>query len=211
MYYHLLDGDLASNTLSWQWIAGTFSSKKYYANQENINKYSRTKQRNTFVDIAYEQFEILPVPNALKERTEIELKTALPESNISEIPTDTKNIFLRSIWNLDPDWQADNEGLEILVFEPNHFREWPISPKRLDFIMELADQITGLKIFVGEISNLIPNKTINNLNIITQKYPTTAHWPGKHEDRDWLFPEVQGYYKNFFSFWKAATKSIGQK
>ena len=29
MYYHLLDGDLASNMLSWQWVAGSFSSKKY--------------------------------------------------------------------------------------------------------------------------------------------------------------------------------------
>mgnify|MGYP006195700273 CR=1 FL=1 len=39
MYYHLLDGDLASNALSWQWVAGTFSHKKYIANQQNINKY----------------------------------------------------------------------------------------------------------------------------------------------------------------------------
>ncbi|NBR37028.1 MAG: deoxyribodipyrimidine photolyase, partial [Chitinophagales bacterium] len=39
MYFHLLDGDLASNTCSWQWVAGSFSSKKYYCNQENINKY----------------------------------------------------------------------------------------------------------------------------------------------------------------------------
>lgn len=39
MNCHLLDGDLASNMLSWQWVASSFSSKKYYANQENINKY----------------------------------------------------------------------------------------------------------------------------------------------------------------------------
>jgi deoxyribodipyrimidine photo-lyase len=30
MYYHLLDGDVASNHLSWQWVASSFSSKKYY-------------------------------------------------------------------------------------------------------------------------------------------------------------------------------------
>lgn len=28
MYYHLLDGDWASNALSWQWVAGTHSKKK---------------------------------------------------------------------------------------------------------------------------------------------------------------------------------------
>ena len=43
MYYHLLDGDWASNALSWQWVAGTFSSKKYIANQENINTYTNSK------------------------------------------------------------------------------------------------------------------------------------------------------------------------
>jgi len=48
MYYHLLDGDLASNSLSWQWVAGTFSSKKYYCNQENINRYCYTSQQKHF-------------------------------------------------------------------------------------------------------------------------------------------------------------------
>jgi deoxyribodipyrimidine photo-lyase len=37
---HLLDGDIASNALSWQWVASTFSSKPYFMNQENIQKYS---------------------------------------------------------------------------------------------------------------------------------------------------------------------------
>ena len=43
LYSHLFDGDLASNSLSWQWVAGTFSNKKYYANQSNINKYFGTQ------------------------------------------------------------------------------------------------------------------------------------------------------------------------
>jgi deoxyribodipyrimidine photo-lyase len=38
---HLLDGDIASNALSWQWVASTFSSKPYFMNQDNINHYSR--------------------------------------------------------------------------------------------------------------------------------------------------------------------------
>ena len=48
MYYHLLDGDLASNSLSWQWVAGAFSSKKYYCNQENINRYTNSEQTGSF-------------------------------------------------------------------------------------------------------------------------------------------------------------------
>jgi deoxyribodipyrimidine photo-lyase len=37
---HLLDGDIASNALSWQWVSSTFSSKPYFMNQENIAKFS---------------------------------------------------------------------------------------------------------------------------------------------------------------------------
>lgn len=37
---HLLDGDIASNALSWQWVASTFSSKPYFMNRDNIQKYS---------------------------------------------------------------------------------------------------------------------------------------------------------------------------
>jgi len=37
---HLLDGDPASNNLSWQWVASTFSHKPYYFNLENVAKFS---------------------------------------------------------------------------------------------------------------------------------------------------------------------------
>jgi deoxyribodipyrimidine photo-lyase len=37
---HLLDGDPASNNLSWQWIASTFSHKPYFFNKENLQRYT---------------------------------------------------------------------------------------------------------------------------------------------------------------------------
>ncbi len=37
---HLIDGDLASNHLSWQWVASTFGAKPYIFNKENVVKYS---------------------------------------------------------------------------------------------------------------------------------------------------------------------------
>ncbi|MCD0158582.1 FAD-binding domain-containing protein [Deinococcus sp. 6GRE01] len=37
---HLLDGDIANNALSWQWVASTFSNKPYFMNQENIDRFS---------------------------------------------------------------------------------------------------------------------------------------------------------------------------
>ncbi len=37
---HLLDGDPASNNLSWQWVASTFSPKPYVFNRENLERYT---------------------------------------------------------------------------------------------------------------------------------------------------------------------------
>ena len=36
----LLDGDTASNSSSWQWVEGTFASKPYFMNRENIEGFS---------------------------------------------------------------------------------------------------------------------------------------------------------------------------
>jgi len=38
---HLLDGDPASNHLSWQWVASTFSHRPYFFNRENLETYTQ--------------------------------------------------------------------------------------------------------------------------------------------------------------------------
>ncbi|MEN1678489.1 MAG: FAD-binding domain-containing protein [Planctomycetota bacterium] len=45
MLSHLLDGDVASNNLSWQWVASTFAAKPYIFNQENLQKATDGKYR----------------------------------------------------------------------------------------------------------------------------------------------------------------------
>jgi deoxyribodipyrimidine photo-lyase len=37
---HLLDGDPASNNLSWQWVASTFAAKPYFFNRDNLEKFT---------------------------------------------------------------------------------------------------------------------------------------------------------------------------
>ena len=57
--HHLLDGDPASNNLSWQWVASTFSHKPYIFNLENVAKYfggqvDISPAANTPLDASYE-------------------------------------------------------------------------------------------------------------------------------------------------------------
>lgn len=53
----LWDGDVASNHLSWQWVAGTFSIKPYLFNADNVAKYASRSwhSSNTDIDVSYEQ------------------------------------------------------------------------------------------------------------------------------------------------------------
>ena len=66
LYGHLLDGDLASNHLSWQWVAGTFSNKPYLFNAENVAKYApqRYHSPGTVIDTDYETLGDIAVHRA---------------------------------------------------------------------------------------------------------------------------------------------------
>ena len=65
---HLLDGDLASNNFSWQWIASTFAGKPYIFNLENVHKYchqtlSIDPQQNQEINGSYEEISARLFPN----------------------------------------------------------------------------------------------------------------------------------------------------
>ncbi|EDY38220.1 probable deoxyribodipyrimidine photolyase [Cyanobium sp. PCC 7001] len=44
---HLLDGDPASNNLSWQWVASSFSSKPYIFSRANLERYAGDRHCRT--------------------------------------------------------------------------------------------------------------------------------------------------------------------
>ena len=59
MIAHLLDGDLASNHLSWQWVAGTGSTKPYLFNADNVARYAPAHWHSpgTVIDTSYEALD----------------------------------------------------------------------------------------------------------------------------------------------------------
>ena len=137
MYYHLLDGDLASNTCSWQWVAGTFSSKKYYCNQENIDRYTRSSQVATFLDTTIETLRSAPIPDSLKSTVELNLKTVLPGISKPNIDANKPTLIYNS-YNLDPLWRKNEDVNRILLLEPSHFQKFPVNEKVLEFIINLS-------------------------------------------------------------------------
>jgi deoxyribodipyrimidine photo-lyase len=208
MYYHLLDGDLASNTCSWQWVAGSFSGRQYYCNQENINKYTGSNQQQTFLDTTYEELPDMKVPDALQHISSPLLKSFLPEK---EMINTNKNLPLQiyTTYNLDPLWRSEMEANRILLLERSHFAQYPVSENVMQFILQLAKNINGLQVFVGEL-NEIPHLQ-EYPAIYSKEHPLYKHIPGIKDERDWMFPEVKGFYNSFFSFWKKCEPYIRNK
>ncbi|KXX69484.1 FAD-binding domain-containing protein [Flammeovirga sp. SJP92] len=204
MYYHLLDHDWASNALSWQWVAGANSNKKYFANQTNINKYTHTFQKGTYLDKSYEELEQMERPTVLQDVIEPDFKTNLPESSTVAIDPSLPT-FIYNSYNLDPLWNKEIEGNRILLLEPSHFDQYPISDPVLEFIIELSKNIDGIQIFSGEFHEL--KKQLNGSSTYYKEHPTVRHYKGIEEERDWI-SNVKGYYPSFFKFWKYVKKEI---
>ena len=202
MYYHLLDGDLASNSLSWQWVAGTFSQRKYIANQENINRFSDGDQSGTFLDMDYPALAQTALPGILEERAELQLENAFPTATAVPVTEANGPVLLYSIWNLDPLWRHVEPATRILLIEPGMHREFALSPKRWRFITHWASAIDDLQIFVGSVDELFPQGA-SHLSVVTREYPATQHWPGVRDPREWCYALPQRPLKSFSSWWKA--------
>ena len=204
MYYHLLDADWASNALSWQWVAGTNSQKKYYANQENINKFCFDNQKHSFLDVSYDAFEDFPIPEVLLTSTMLHLKTPLPKKqDITLNPKLTTLIY--NFYNLDPQWKKELTLNRVLLLEPSVFKKYPISEKTLDFVLSLSKNIEGIQVYVGEFESLVSEYSLGIIRF--KEHPLNKHYRGIQEERDWMF-SVKGYYPSFFSFWKKCKKEI---
>lgn len=204
MYAHLLDGDLASNQLSWQWIAGTFSSKKYYANQENINRFFNSKQKNTFLDIGYEEFNTLAPPPVLRETCPFQMVSNLPKCPQPALQAN-QTTLIYTYYNLDPSWHEGEEAQRILLLEPSLFERHPVNRKGIDFALALARNIPGIKSFAGEFHEL--EKQLTPGKIIYKEHPLNRHFKGHAEPREWL-STVTGDFPSFFAFWKKCKKEL---
>jgi deoxyribodipyrimidine photo-lyase len=201
MYYHLLDGDLASNTSSWQWVAGTFNGRKYYCNQQNIDQYFHTKQPGSFLDQSYEALPKMPIPDVLQLLSDFTSTTALPKTPMPSLDV-SKPLYIYNSYNLDPNWDVSIDANRLLLLEPSHFKRFPISDTVLNFILELSKNIPGVEVFVGEVNEIPELRQFPQ--IVSKEHPAFRHYPGEKQERDWMFPGLTVKHTSFFRFWKQA-------
>lgn len=197
LYYHLLDGDLASNHLSWQWVSGAFSSKKYFASQGNIERFFPEGQNQSFMDNPEMEIPVLENISSFQPTDLV-----FPQSDY--VP-ENKQTLVYNYYNLDPRWHKAEEFQRILLLEPSLFHKYPIKQKMLDFTLEISQNIPDLKIFVGGFSAL--QSHVDSHNLRYKEHPLNTHYFGVEEARDWL-GTTTGYFPSFFKFWNKLHKTM---
>jgi deoxyribodipyrimidine photo-lyase len=176
MVAYLLDGDLASNHLSWQWVASTFSAKPYLFNAGNVEKYAPVSWHSngtaidsdydTLEDIARHKADVGPQPD--RQRSFAQAQTLPPvfsqpppqylkdwqQMTVSDLPK--KDVLhLVHPWNLSEylvraGGRKQRLGIVHLPFHALH----PWSEKRWEFVLTRMKTLTDW-VFVGDATTLI--------------------------------------------------------
>ncbi len=202
MYYHLLDADWGSNALSWQWICGSFNNRKYYANQDNINRFTKTNQKNTFLDISYAKLEQLFYEDIFIDKLIPVLGLIFPKSDeFKNIPE--KPICIYNFYNLDVLWRRELDAHRILLIEPSIFKKYPISKKSIDFMIKLSKNIKNIKIIVCEFHEL----PIKNSQVYFKEHPLNHNYIGNKDEREWIY-KPENKFTSFFKHWNEVLKFL---
>tara|TARA_B100000614_G_C14503045_1_gene475452 strand:- start:77 stop:1345 length:1269 start_codon:yes stop_codon:yes gene_type:complete len=175
-YNHLLDGDPASNTLGWRWVAGLQTAgKTYLATESNIRK-NAAQRLKTIPDserglerLATQTFEI-------EDSLTIEEKA--PSSSrfvdLSPVGIEENDAVLVTVEDLSTQW-LDRAGNHVAIFEKTDGRHSEIKKKfRQEAIEEVKYRIAenssvgieNIKIFESahEISSWMEEQGLNDLH-----------------------------------------------
>jgi deoxyribodipyrimidine photo-lyase len=149
LYGHLLDGDLASNHLSWQWVAGTGSRKPYLFNADNVARYAPASWHSpgSVVDASYEALDRLArepghihaAPHGSLSQAEPQL-CAEPPDDLGLTAPNAAAVKGRDVWLVHP-WSLGElpaaltaDTLVIGVFVADFHSAWPWSEQRWRFV-----------------------------------------------------------------------------
>ncbi len=229
LYGYLLDGDLASNHLSWQWVAGTGSGKPYLFNAENVARYAPEDWHSpgSAIDTGYAQLDaVARTPrsgHASNANGSIALASppaCLPEPTEPMSPVDPAYVRDQPVWLLHP-WSlrappADlPAGTRIVgIIDADFHAAWPFSPARWAFMLTRMRQLTDT-IWCAKRAELAaglsgaarldayadPHLSLDGglMNALAN-----CTWRAETE----LFPFAQRRCNNFSTWWRAVTTGL---
>ncbi len=222
MYAHLLDGDLASNHLSWQWVAATFSAKPYLFNAENVARYAPASWQvdGTALDTSYEALEVIARGNAclpttpallgIDEPARLAEPPALPELAGATVTADAlhnaAHVRLVHPWML-----ADQafDGLRLGVIHLPFHQAFPWSGLRWRFVMDRMTEVTDA-LYIGDLADLntmLPaTATVESTATLHPAYrEALASLCGTLQEPARRFPNPARACRSFSAFWSHCT------
>ena len=235
MYGYLIDGDLASNHLSWQWVGGTFSKKPYLFNAENVAKYAPVAWHCNLsvLDQSYEALEaVARSEEVLVEQTisrassslEIPALMSAPPPDLIQqygVTTNLKafeksprnKIHLVHPWSLNPD---SSRGIPIGIIHLPFHAEYPWSRARWEFVLSRMQQVTEM-IVMGDLQTILggfleqyPNLQLNLQATFHPGYAEVFEELAQLEDVviepiERFLPNPEEFYPSFSKFWQLVT------
>jgi deoxyribodipyrimidine photo-lyase len=169
---HLLDGDPASNHLSWQWVAGTFSAKPYLFNRENLETYTAGMHCRTCrlfgscdVEGTYEELSarLFEPADALPARGPLRIRPRAGEAGAGGGEPASAGrplvwLTLDSASAVGPAVLLHPDAPRLFVIDVRWLAEERPSLKRLVFLFECLADVPGLEIRVGDPAVIVPER-----------------------------------------------------
>ena len=192
LHAHLLDGDLASNHLGWQWVAGTGSHKPYLFDAANVARFAPRDWHSagSAIDLDREAWDLLArEPRALPagRGAGVDEPHTLhrPRTGASPLPLPGADVWLAHPWALgEPPPGAT--VVAVVIAEAHAERPW--SERRWDWVTARMAQLSPV-LWVG------PAAEVTAALATASRVRTVAN---PHVDR-WLpaFAQVQPEPRHF--------------
>ena len=197
---HLYDGDAASNTLGWRWVAGVQTQGKHYlASEWNIKKFTN----NRFDNIKLNE----NAPPIISEKTYSIIKQDF--NNPQNIEDKNLLIFENNLSFESTDFQTNKFKKIYLISNKNENRSIKLSEKVIKFkslLIEDQEQILKAKSIDCEVIDISEIKKIENFYGL---YPTVGenldYLNSNNLKIDYLYRKLDQYSwqycnKGFFNF-----------
>ena len=223
LYGHLLDGDLASNHLSWQWVAGTGSNKPYLFNAENVARFAPEAWHSSgsVIDTTYEVLDrmarrALPAkgqPQTLSNSIEMPALMSSPPTSLN-IGTPNSNVAKgRSVWLVHP-WSLGDvpsdlpkDSLVIGFFVSDFHRNWPWDEKRWLFVKSRMAELTSECWYGDRLSIELALQDAKQVGGVSEEH--IAPWlptAGQFIPSPVLFSKVERRCDSFSKWWQLVSK-----
>ena len=164
----LLDGDPASNNLSWQWVASTFSHKPYIFNRENLERYTHgvycakcpVRERGCPFAAPYGELDDRLFPDGQRavetfERPDLHVRADAAPSGADVPPGAVVWQHEESLSPLDPARAAAPGAAAIFVWDSRARERDPWSPLRVRFVEETLAELGLSEIARGDAAEEI--------------------------------------------------------